>query len=151
MGMQIFLQSRFPEQYPAIIDERADPVEGDTAEMALLRPFLKNTNLETGLRLMYHANKDGWDPVKFHANVRVEELFMSLLGKVFNLVDTILKMGGVWRSTWFYCCFSVCSGREDILLHLHLHLRRRALHLLSITGEKILQLVQNLDFSLVQM
>jgi hypothetical protein len=150
MGMQRFVQSRFPEQYPAIIDERADPVEGDTAEMALLRPFLKNTNLETGLRLMYHANTDGWDPVKFHANVRVEELFMSLLGQVFNLVDTILKrwvgygeahgciaaflfvLGG----KIYYC---TCTCEEELCI------------LLSRTGEKILQLVLNVDFSLVQM
>jgi hypothetical protein len=70
MGMARFGQKRFPEQYPPTVDEWADPVEGDTPEMALLRPFLKNTNLETrALRLTYDANKDGWDPVKFHAKV----------------------------------------------------------------------------------
>lgn len=70
MGMARFGQKRFPEQYPPTINEWADPVDGDTAEMALLRPFLKNTNLESrGLKLTYDANKDGWDPVKFHSKV----------------------------------------------------------------------------------
>lgn len=70
MGMARFGQERFPEQYPPTIDQWADPVEGDTPEMALLRPFLKNTNLETrGLKLTFDANRDGWDPVKFHSKV----------------------------------------------------------------------------------
>ncbi|KAL9179490.1 hypothetical protein ACHAXT_008780 [Thalassiosira profunda] len=70
MGMARFGQERFPEQYPATLDEWADPVEGDDAEMAILRPLLKNTNLETrGLRLTYDANKDGWDPAIFHSKV----------------------------------------------------------------------------------
>jgi hypothetical protein len=70
MGMKRFGQERFPEQYPAVLDEWADPVEGDDREMALLRPFLKNTNLESrNLRLTYDANRDGWDPVTFHSKV----------------------------------------------------------------------------------
>ena len=70
MGMKRFGQERFPEQYPAVLDEWADPVDTDTKEMALLRPLLKNTNLETrGLRLTYDANRDGWDPTTFHSRV----------------------------------------------------------------------------------
>lgn len=70
MGMARFGQDRFPEQYPATLDEWAEPVEGDDAEMAMLRPLLKNTNLETrNLRLTYDANKDGWDPTVFHSKV----------------------------------------------------------------------------------
>lgn len=47
-----------------------DPVDTDNSEMAFLRPLLKKTNLEKrGLRLTYDANRDGWDPVKFHAAV----------------------------------------------------------------------------------
>lgn len=70
MGMKRFGQERFPEQYPAVLDEWADPVEGDDKEMALLRPLLKNTNLETrNLRLTYDANRDGFDPVTFHSKV----------------------------------------------------------------------------------
>jgi hypothetical protein len=68
--MARFGKERFPEQYPATIDEWAEPVEGDTPEIAMLRPLLKNTNLETrNLRLTYDANKDGWDPIKFHSKV----------------------------------------------------------------------------------
>ena len=70
MGMKRFGQERFPEQYPAVLDEWADPVEGDNKEMSMLRPLLKNTNLETrGLRLTYDANRDGWNPVTFHSKV----------------------------------------------------------------------------------
>lgn len=70
MGMARFGQERFPEQYPATKDEWADPVETDDKNMAVLRPFLKKTNLETrGLKLTYDANRDGWDPLKFHACV----------------------------------------------------------------------------------
>ena len=70
MGMKRFGQSQFPEQYPAVLDEWAAPVEGDDAEMATLRPLLKNTNLETRrLRLIYDANRDGWTPEAFHGKV----------------------------------------------------------------------------------
>lgn len=70
MGMDRFGPERFPEQYPAVKDEWADPLEGDDAEMAKIRPFLKNTNLERrGLKLTYDANRDGWDPISFHTAV----------------------------------------------------------------------------------
>jgi hypothetical protein len=70
MGMKRFGQTRFPEQYPATLDEWADPVEGDDREMSMLRPLLKNTNLERrNLRLTYDANRDGWNPVIFHSKV----------------------------------------------------------------------------------
>jgi hypothetical protein len=96
MGMQRFGQSRFPEQYPATIDEWADPVEGDTAEMALLRPFLKNTNLETrGLRLTYDANRDGWDPVKFHAKVDKQGG-----GIVYGVTRAGIQFGGYNPKGW---------------------------------------------------
>ena len=69
-GMARFGSERFPEQYPATLDEWADPVEGDDAEMALLRPLLKNTNLEKrNLKLTYDGNRDGWDPITFHSKV----------------------------------------------------------------------------------
>lgn len=70
MGMKRFGQERFPEQYPAVLDQWADPVASDDQEMALLRPMLKNTNLESrGLKLTYSANRDGWNPVAFHKKV----------------------------------------------------------------------------------
>jgi hypothetical protein len=52
------------------VDEWADPVENDSAEVAVLRPMLKNTNLEfRGLRLTYSANRDGWNAAAFHEKV----------------------------------------------------------------------------------
>ena len=68
MGMDRFGPERFPEQYPCVKDQWADPVETDMdGEMAKIRPFLKNTNLETrGLKLTYDANRDGWDATSFH-------------------------------------------------------------------------------------
>lgn len=67
MGMARFGAERFPEQYPAVKDEWADPVESDDKEMQIIRPFLKNTNLEKrGLKLTYDANRDGWNPIVFH-------------------------------------------------------------------------------------
>ncbi|VEU41296.1 unnamed protein product [Pseudo-nitzschia multistriata] len=70
MGMKRFGRERFPEQYPAVLDEWAEPVASDDKDMAVLRPMLKNTNLETrGLKLTYSANRDGWDPVSFHRKV----------------------------------------------------------------------------------
>ncbi|CAJ1946415.1 unnamed protein product [Cylindrotheca closterium] len=70
MGMKRFGRERFPEQYPAVLDEWAAPVEGDDKEMAALRPMLKNTNLEfRNLKLTYSANRDGWNAKKFHDKV----------------------------------------------------------------------------------
>lgn len=70
MGMSRFGPERFPEQYPATTTEWAEPLPSDDATAALIRPFLKNTNLETrGLQLVYDANRDGWDALSFHAAV----------------------------------------------------------------------------------
>ncbi|KAL3797378.1 hypothetical protein HJC23_010504 [Cyclotella cryptica] len=96
MGMARFGQARFPEQYPATVDEWAEPVQGDTVEMALLRPFLKNTNLETrGLRLTYDANRDGWDAAKFHAKVDKQGG-----GIVFGTTRSGLQFGGYNPKGW---------------------------------------------------
>lgn len=46
MGMKRFGMERFPEQYPAVLDEWAAPVAGDDKEVAALRPMLKKTNME---------------------------------------------------------------------------------------------------------
>lgn len=70
MGMKRFGAERFPEQYPAVIDEYAAPVASDNADVAALRPLLKNTNLETrALKLTYDANRHGWNPTAFHNKV----------------------------------------------------------------------------------
>jgi TLD len=70
LGLKRFGKERFPEQYPAVTDEWADPVATDTADMAKVRPLLKNTNLEErALRLTYDANRQGWSAETFHRAV----------------------------------------------------------------------------------
>jgi TLD len=70
LGLKRFGKERFPEQYPAVTDEWADPVATDTPDMARVRPVLKNTNLEErALRLTYDANRQGWSATKFHQAV----------------------------------------------------------------------------------
>jgi hypothetical protein len=67
LGLKRFGRERFPEQYPATVDEWADPLEGDSPDVAKLRPLLKNTNVEfRKLKLTYDANRDGWNAIKFH-------------------------------------------------------------------------------------
>lgn len=62
--------TKFPEQYPATKDEWAEPVAADNKEMAVVRPVLKNTNLETrGLKLSYSGAKNGWNADAFHKAV----------------------------------------------------------------------------------
>jgi hypothetical protein len=70
LGLKRFGKERFPEQYPAVVDEWADPVSSDTSDMAVLRPLLKNTNLETrSLRITYDGNRQGWSATNFHQSV----------------------------------------------------------------------------------
>jgi hypothetical protein len=70
MGLKRFGRERFPEQYPATVDEWAEPLETDDREMSVLRPLLKNTNMETrGLKLTYSASRNGWNAAKFHKAV----------------------------------------------------------------------------------
>lgn len=67
MGMARFGKDRFPEQYPAIKDAWADPVDSDDKDMQIIRPYLKNTNVESrAIKLSYDANRDGWDAITFH-------------------------------------------------------------------------------------
>lgn len=69
-GLKRFDRDKFPELYPATLDEFAQPVQDDTEEMALFRPLLARTQLQKrSLQLVYDANKDGWDTDAFHACV----------------------------------------------------------------------------------
>lgn len=66
-GLRRFDRNRFPELYPATLDEFADPVEGDTEEIALFRPLLARTQLEKRpLQLMFDADVHGWSAGAFH-------------------------------------------------------------------------------------
>jgi len=58
---------KFPEQYPATKTEWAEPVATDNKEMAVVRPVLKNTNLESrALKLSFSAARNGWNAAAFH-------------------------------------------------------------------------------------
>mmetsp|Transcript_8125 Transcript_8125/g.15297 ORF Transcript_8125/g.15297 Transcript_8125/m.15297 type:complete len:322 (-) Transcript_8125:71-1036(-) len=96
MGMQRFGKERFPEQYPAVKDEWAELLPSDDKEMNMMRPFLKNTNLEKrALKLSYDANRDGWDAFTFHRKV-------DKLGGAVVLCETITGVicGGYNPKGW---------------------------------------------------
>ncbi|KAG5177031.1 hypothetical protein JKP88DRAFT_88709 [Tribonema minus] len=70
MGMKRMTIENFPDQYPATKDRWADPVAGDTKDMALFRPALAQTMLEKRkLKCVYDAARDGWRPAAFHRGV----------------------------------------------------------------------------------
>ena len=53
--------------YPAVIGEWAELLPSDEGEIALIRPLLAGTAIETvPLRLAYDADRDGWDAEAFH-------------------------------------------------------------------------------------
>jgi len=59
-----------PDTYPATTTEFASPLPGDSAEAQLLRPMLKNTNLEfLPLRLAYDSGQHGWSAAAWHGQV----------------------------------------------------------------------------------
>lgn len=48
----------------------AEPVAGDAEDVAVLRPLLAQTQLESvPLRLAYDADRDGWSAAAFHSRV----------------------------------------------------------------------------------
>ena len=60
-------RSRWPEQYAAPLDARAEPVDGDDALLARIRPLLARTQLETRpLAVAYDAAEHGWSTTAFH-------------------------------------------------------------------------------------
>lgn len=57
----------FPEQYPATYELNTAVVAGDNGATTIVRPLLKNTQLETRqLRLAYNAAMQGWNTKAFH-------------------------------------------------------------------------------------
>ena len=70
VGLNRFTKESLPENYPATKTEWAEPVEGDSASMAIVRQCLKNTNLETRkLQLAYSGTRDGFSYKTFHLKV----------------------------------------------------------------------------------
>jgi len=65
-------QVQYPEQYPATyeVNEEELPEDATIPEAMLVRPLLKNTQLQSRpLQLVYEATKDGWNPAAFHKAV----------------------------------------------------------------------------------
>ena len=69
-GMRRLEGAALFEQYPATVDEWAEPLPGDSAEITPLRRLLKNTRLEKEpLELAFDAERDGWSCESFLAKV----------------------------------------------------------------------------------
>jgi hypothetical protein len=63
-------QLQYPEQYPATYDLLDIKVSSDDADAKLVRPLLKQTQLECRrLRVAYNARSQGWNPRAFHRAV----------------------------------------------------------------------------------
>jgi hypothetical protein len=63
-------QLQYPEQYPATYDLSDIQVSSDNADAKLVRPLLKQTQLESRrLRVAYNAGSQGWNPQAFHRAV----------------------------------------------------------------------------------
>lgn len=66
-GLKRFDRDRFPELYPATLDEFAELLPEDVDEIRLFRPLLARTQLQKRpLQLLYDANRDGWSSEAFH-------------------------------------------------------------------------------------
>lgn len=66
-GLQRMTVEQWPDQWPAVTDQYAAPVEGDDETMEVLRPLLKQTMLEkVPLGLVYDASTHGWSTDAFH-------------------------------------------------------------------------------------
>ncbi|PXF41436.1 hypothetical protein BWQ96_08817 [Gracilariopsis chorda] len=66
-GLKRFDRDRFPELYPATLDEFAELLPEDVDEVRLFRPLLARTQLQKRpLQLLYDANRDGWSSEAFH-------------------------------------------------------------------------------------
>lgn len=64
-------KEEWPDQWPAVVDELADPVAGDEGDAAAIRPLLKQTQLERlPLALAYDADVHGWSARAYHKQAR---------------------------------------------------------------------------------
>lgn len=60
----------FPEQYPATYELSTAVIVGDNGDAKIVRPLLKNTQLENRpLRVVYNAASQGWNAKAFHKAV----------------------------------------------------------------------------------
>ncbi|CAM9233130.1 unnamed protein product [Chrysoparadoxa australica] len=69
-GLERMTPNKFPDQYPAVKDRLAEPVKGDSRDIATIRPLLAQTDLETRpLKQVYDASRQGWKAAAFHKAV----------------------------------------------------------------------------------
>jgi len=69
-GMKRMSAEDYPEMYPAVTDHWAAPVQGDSPDIAVIRPLLARTQLEKArIRLAYESQRDGWSAEAFHARL----------------------------------------------------------------------------------
>jgi hypothetical protein len=69
-GMKRLDADEAPEMFPATTDRFAEPLDGDDADAALVRPLMAGTRLERApLRVAYSANRHGWSAEAFHSRV----------------------------------------------------------------------------------
>jgi len=63
-------RQEFPEQYPATYELLTRKFPGDSRDAAMVRPLLKQTQLESrALQVVYDAVKQGWNTKSFHSAV----------------------------------------------------------------------------------
>lgn len=69
-GLKRLSDEASKELYPAVTDAFAQPLDGDSEDVALLRPLLAQTQLESvPLRLAFDSSRDGWAASAFHERV----------------------------------------------------------------------------------
>jgi len=87
LGLKRFDRDRFPEQFPAPLDEFAEAVQGDSKDVALFRPLLARTQLcRRSLRLVFDTDSDGWTAEAFHRAVDRQGAGVVLLRTVDGVV-----------------------------------------------------------------
>eukprot|EP00227_Mantoniella_beaufortii_P013043 CAMPEP_0197590036 /NCGR_PEP_ID=MMETSP1326-20131121/10771_1 /TAXON_ID=1155430 /ORGANISM="Genus nov. species nov., Strain RCC2288" /LENGTH=261 /DNA_ID=CAMNT_0043155031 /DNA_START=46 /DNA_END=827 /DNA_ORIENTATION=- len=71
MGLKRMNAEEWPDQWPALVDEYAEPLEtDDTEELVSVRAVLKQTQLENmPLGLAYDADVHGWRSSSFHTQL----------------------------------------------------------------------------------
>ncbi|KAA8496999.1 hypothetical protein FVE85_0728 [Porphyridium purpureum] len=68
-GLARFDRDKFPELWPAELEEQADPVEGDEKDpdLQLIRPMMARTSLQTRpMECVFDAEVHGWKAASFH-------------------------------------------------------------------------------------
>jgi hypothetical protein len=95
-------KTKFPEQYPATYEMSNRKVPTDGPDAALLRPLLKQTQLEERpLELVYDASKNGWNPQSFHS--LVDGKGCALVVATGNTSKGRMTVGGYNPKGWSSC------------------------------------------------